>query len=223
MAISELKQRLLIIELAKIGYRDAQFSEKHDALLLDPKNERMPKIQDNGDIHFGSEYDHLVRNQLQPIVDRVNEIAAAWDRAQPITATGLERFKILTEYNNVVLAARDDSAKGFGYGFHFTTWDYGINRASFNNGHYTNDFEYAKQDFALRCGLIDRSKLFTENEMKLIRQGLVFLGANSPDLTYEQNTLLGKVVEKIEVLVPAIEHREEWEHEGYLPDDGLDV
>jgi hypothetical protein len=59
--------------------------------------------------------------------------------------------------------------------------------------------------------------------MKLIRQGLVHLGTEFPDLTYEQNTLLGKVVEKIEMIVPSIKEHEALEHHELVADDGLEI
>jgi len=70
---------------------------------------------------------------------------------------------------------------------------------------------------------VDKSKLFSETEMKLIRHGHVYLGANYPDLTLEQNTLLNKVVGKIEMLVPEIQEREELERDDLIEEDGLEL
>jgi hypothetical protein len=221
MAISELKWRLLLLELAKAGYREAWYSDANGIVYIDPSDKRMPKIYDNGDIVYGTEYDHLVVSEIQPIVDRVNGQVAAWEKSKPITFNDTSKFRIIAEYNNVVLAARDDG--NIGHGLHFTTWEYNRDRTGFDDGHYTTDYESAKEDFAVRCGLIDRNKLFNETEMKLIRQGLVHLGADFPNLTYEQNTLLGKVVEKIEMLVPEIREHEELERSEIVPDDGLEI
>lgn len=223
MAMSELKRRLLQIELAKIGLREARYNAESDFFAIDPLDSRMPRIYDNGDIHYGSEYSHLVRSDLYLIVGRVAEIIAAWERAAAVQIGSNENFRILARYNDIVLAARDDSEQGFSYGFQFVTWQYDYNRTGFEQGHYTTDYDDAKEDFALRCGLVDKHKLFDETEMKLIRQGLVHLGANFPDLTTEQMTLLGKVVERIEMLVPEIREHEELEHQGLVPDDELEI
>jgi hypothetical protein len=221
MAMSELKQRLLKIELARLGFRDARYDADRGFLIVDPADERMPRIYDTGDIHYGSEYGNLVRDEIEPAVKRVFEQVSAWERARAAPFEDLSNYRILNEYNNVVLAARDDSALGYGHGLHFTTWEYSYEREGFLYGHYTTDYDEAKEDFAVRCGLIDRNKLFNETEMKLIRQGLVHLGANFPDLTLEQNTLLGKVVEKIEMIVPEIQEHEELEYDELVPDDEL--
>ena len=136
-AMSELKQRLLLIELAKIGFREAYYSDANGIIYTDPADKRMPKIHDNGDIVYGTEYDHLVRSEIQPIVDRVNEQIAAWEKSQPIPFKDTEKFRILSEYNNVVLAARDDG--NIGHGLHFVTWAYNNERTGFDGGNYTTD------------------------------------------------------------------------------------
>lgn len=223
MAMSELKQRLLRIELARIGFTEAAYSENQKLFLICPSDERIPKIRDNGDIQYGTEFDPIVISAICPILDRVNEIVAAWERSPNLPFEDLSHFRMLNEYNGVVLAARDDSKLGYDYGMHFVTWEYTNNREGMMYGHYTNDYDAVKEDFAARCGLINKNKLFNETEMKLIRQGLVHLGIDFPDITVEQNTLLGKVVEKIELIVPEIREREELEHQSIIPDDGLEV
>lgn len=222
MAMSELKQRLLKIELARLGFREARYDAEHDAMLVNPSDERVMRINDEG-VSYYAEHDLLVIHQIKPLADKVKEMVSAWERGQSVPFEDLSHYRILSEYNGIVLAARDDSELGYGHGLHLTTWEYSYNRTGFMHGHYTTDYESAKEDFAVRCGLIDRNKMFDETEMKLIRQGLVHLGANFPNLTYEQNTLLGKVVEKIEMLVPSIQEHEELEHSEIVPDDGLEI
>ena len=223
MAMSELQQRLLKIELSRLGFRDAKYDAELGVYVIDPTDERAPRIYENGDIHFGSEFDHLVRDEIQPAVRRVNEQVAAWERAPVAPFKDLDNYRILNEYNNIVLAARDDSALNYGHGLHFTTWEYAYNREGFLYGHYTTDYESAKEDFAVRCRLVNRYKMFSETELKLMRQGLVYLGANYPDLTTEQMTNVGKLIEKVEIVVPSIQAHEELEHSELVPDDGLEV
>ena len=223
MAMSELQQRLLRVELSRLGFRDAKYDAELGVYIIDPTDERMPKIYEDGSIHFGSEYDHLVRDEIEPAVKRVYEQAAAWERSPAAPFKDLSNYRILNEYNNIVLAARDDSALNYGHGLHFTTWEYGYNREGFLYGHYTTDYEDAKEDFAVRCGLINRYKMFSETELKLMRQGLVYLGANYPDLTTEQMTNVGKLIEKVEIIVPSIQERSEFERQDLLPEDGIEI
>ena len=50
--------------------------------------------------------------------------------------------------------------------FEFTTWSYANN--SLYHGHYFTDYEKAKEDFAVRSGLLQSTKLFTDKEMMQI-------------------------------------------------------
>jgi hypothetical protein len=179
-------------------------------------------IQDNGSVYYYAEHDRIA-HKILAIANKVNEIVAAWEKAPAVPFDDISHFRVLSEYNNVVLAARDDSTQGFGRGLYFVTWRYNHDRTGLEHGNYTESYDAAKEDFAVRCGLVDKNKLFDETEMKLIRQGLVYLGADFPDLTAEQMTLLGRVVERIEMLVPEIVEHEEMEHIGLLPNDGLEI
>lgn len=223
MAMSKLKRKLIKTELAKIGFRDATFSEEKDAIVVDPNNEHMPTIGDNGGILCDREYRQLVIEHIQPIVSKVKEIVSAWERSSANPVESLENYRLLSEYNGVVLAARDDSKKAYEHGMEFATWEYSDDRSSFINGKYTTDYDKAKEDFAVRCGLVNRYKMLSETELKLIHQGLVHLGANYPHLTSEQMTNVGKLIEKVEMIVPEIQERSAYEAHELLPEDGLEI
>lgn len=223
MAMSELKQRLLKIELAKAGFPDARFTEDKEVIIVDPHNERMPFINNAGDIHHGSEHTQLVIGTLLPIVDKVNDLVASWENSSDVPFDNQNEYRLLAEYNGIVLAARDDSEKGHGYVMEFVTWEYSDDRSSFINGKYTTDYDKAKEAFAVRCGLVNRYKMLSETELKLIHQGLVHLGANYPHLTSEQMTNVGKLIEKVEMIVPEIQERSAYEAHELLPEDGLEI
>jgi hypothetical protein len=184
------------------------------------------KVSKNGfpvtDILGGGEY-RVYRNTLndsdyhsvRAVYESLSEAYSLYEKGEPLAAQ--PRYRKLCEFGNYLIAARP---MGYGY-MEFVTWQQDAERTRVDVGHYTADYEAAKEDFAVRCGLVSRDKLFSETEMKLIRQGLVYLGANFPDLTYEQNTLLGKAVEKIEMIVPEIQEHEESERGELMPDDEL--
>jgi len=220
MAMSELKQRLLKIELAKIGFPDAVYNAECGFIQIDPVDYRMPKVYNNGDIGYGSEYDILVKEQINPIVKMVNEIVAAWERGSNNPVEDVSKFRILNEYNGVVLAARDDSELGFGHGFEFVTWRYTLDREGFEHGNYTTDYETAKEDFATRSGLIDKSKMFSETQLKVIHQGLVKLGCEG-DLSVDDMQELDMAMRKVERIIPKIIHHEIMENHELALDDGL--
>jgi len=222
MVMSELKQRLLKIELARLGFPDTQYDNER-GLLINPSNERVMRVMNNGEISYYGEHDYIVLNHIFPAVKKINEAVAAWENAPAVKFEGLSNYRILSEYNNTVLAARDDSERGYDHGLFYTTWEYSNDRAGFLHGHYTSSYEAAKEDFAVRCGLINRYRMFNETELKLIHQGLVHLGANYPHFTSEQMTNVGKIIEKIELIIPAIKERSVYESHELVPEDGLEI
>jgi hypothetical protein len=131
--MSDLKQRIYKQELAKIGFPNAEYKQNSGKIKIEPKNDRMPDINNDGDIHYGTEHDQLVKDTIRPVVDRVNEITAAWEHSRPVPMENLSHFHILTEFNNIVLAARDDNKHG--RGLHFVVWEYDTDRTGFHTGH----------------------------------------------------------------------------------------
>lgn len=202
MAMSELKQRLIKHELAQIGYLDARYIPESDQIKLQPDNDHMPFINDVGDINYGTEYDGFVMNMLRPLVDKVNEMTAAWDKTHAAPYEDISNFRILAEYNNIVLAARDDSKNG--YGLHFVTWEHNQERASFYWGHYTTDYYGAKEDFAVRAGLIDKAKIITPEQAVDIKATIDFRTANDDMLTFDTEKRLNEISAKLSNAFPEI-------------------
>jgi len=155
--------------------------------------------------------------KVRSIHESLTEAFGLYEKGAPVASQ--PKYRMLCEFGRHLLAAKLMEGRYL----EFVTWQRDADKAGVNTGHYFTAYEAAKQDFTARCGLVDRNKLFSETEMKLIRQGLVCLGANFPSLTLEQNTLLGKVVERIEMIVPEIRDHEELEHQGLVPDDELEV
>jgi hypothetical protein len=154
---------------------------------------------------------------VRAIHESLTEAFRLYEQGEPVAAQ--PQYRKLCEFGNYLIAAK---LMNYGY-MEFVTWQQDAEKTRVDVGHYLTDYAAAKEDFALRCGLVDKNRMFDETEMKLIRQGLVHLGADFPDLTAEQMTLLGKVVERIEMLVPEIREHEELEHGELAPDDGLEV
>ena len=180
MAMSELKQKLLQYELKRIGFPDAEYIPAADQIKIQPDNDRMPAINNTGDIHFGSEHHDFVFDTLKPLVDSVNEAAAAWEKSQAMPFENLSQFRVLAEYNNILLAARDDTE--YGRGFHYATWQYNYDRTGLDHGHYTDDFNAVKEDFAGRSGLIPKEKIVTREQAAEIVTVIENLMENDYDL-----------------------------------------
>jgi len=169
MRMTELKQKFLKYELKNAGFPYAEYITQTDIMKVQPDDDRMPKIYDNGDIHYGSEYDKLVKNTIMPLVDKVNEIIKVWETSQSMPVNEVSHFRLLAEYNGIVMASRDDNDNG--YGFHYVTWEYNGNRTAVEKGHYTTDYIGAKEDFAIRSGLINKEKIIPLKQEKNKKSG----------------------------------------------------
>jgi len=77
MAMSELIQRLLKIELTRIGFPGAEYDPVRNVIVVCPDDNRMPTISEVGLFHYGAEHCQFVKEKLYPIMDRVKEIARA--------------------------------------------------------------------------------------------------------------------------------------------------
>jgi len=114
--MTELKQRLLKTELARLGFPDAQYerySDLEDAMIVNPSDEHLIRIAGNGEIFYNGIHDHLVRNVILPVSERVNEISAAWENAHNAPFESAADFRILVEHNDVVLATCDSGKHEF--------------------------------------------------------------------------------------------------------------
>ena len=194
MAMSELKQKLLKYELKKIGFPEAVYVPESDQIKLQPDNTSLITINDAGDINYGLGYGDFAIITLFPIVEKVNESAAAWGKSNEVPFEDLSKFRVLAEYNNIILAARDDTI--YGRGFHFVTWQYNYDRTGLDHGHYTEDYNIIKEDFAVRSGLISKEKIFTREQAEEIITAIENLMENDYDLylTYEKTDLLNEIV-----------------------------
>jgi len=179
----------------------------------------MMSLRSNGDYkkHDGAISECVY--EIRDIHTKTKEAYDHYNEAEDIQQQNITNFRRLAMYNRFILAAhmhKDSSLE-------FVTWQQDANNKGVVDGRYFTDHEAAKENFAIRAGLVNRYKMFNETELKLIHQGLVHLGANYPHLTSEQMTNVGKVIEKVEEIVPAIKERSMYEAHDLVAEDGLEV
>lgn len=68
--------------------------------------------------------------------------------------------------------------------------------------------EAAFEDFAIRSGLVDQKKLFSESEMKTIYSGLIKLRMDDNELGQDELETVAGIVDKIEDIIPELGKRE---------------
>lgn len=120
-----------------------------------------------------------------------------------------EEFHQLADFGGAVLAGRQRE-NGFGYQFVTWIWDYG--RTGVSHGHYyEGDYNAAKQDFAVRSGLISKAQLFSEEELTELYRATGYQLENDPDIHRDQFGTLQAVMAKIEYAVPDVQEKLEQE------------
>ena len=120
---------------------------------------------------------------------------------------------LLSRFNDVCLAAKYHPM----FDYVFRTYRLSPeNERPMQVQHYYNKSD-AMEQFALRAGLVDARKLFSETELTLIHDQLVlFQISPNNDKTVEQFQTVCDAIERIEEVVPELKEREitlDYEHE----------
>ena len=143
-----------------------------------PEKDRLPILWNGEAVFFASPSAHTwiqTENVLDDaakemyykaadIAQEVREYVTAVEQAPPLKATGLDNeFHRLARFNEVVLAGRELPNN---HGYQFVTWGWNESQNSLYHGHYyEDDYARAKEDFAARSGLVQKDKLFSDEQL----------------------------------------------------------
>ena len=146
----------------------------------------------------GSEIDRKLRTVTQ-VAAQVKEYMQIFDRAPALKAVGLDdTYKVLADFGDAVLAGQLGKK-----GARFVTWEWDFDRQGVHSGHYfMENYEAAKQDFAVRAGLVERQRLFSDEQLAVIRNACAFALEDDATLSYAEEKQLQSVQEQIELLLP---------------------
>lgn len=201
--LREVEQKLLHREL--------------DARLLDDgqihirwKEKPLCSVDRDGIVRFrpaditGPEVDRQLRTVIQA-ARQVKEYMRIFERAPALKAVGLQdTFKVLADFGDAVLAGRSCKT-----GAKFVTWEWDFDRQGVHAGHYfMENYEAAKQDFAVRAGLVERQRLFSDEQLAVIRNACAFALEDDATLSYAEEKQLQSVQEQIELLLPQQERNQ---------------
>ena len=74
-----------------------------------------------------------------------------------------EEFRLLADFGCAVLAGRECENDR---GYQFVTWVWDFDRRGVSHGHYfEGNYHAAKEDFAVRSGLISRAQIFSADQL----------------------------------------------------------
>ena len=201
--LQEVEQKLLRKEL------DARLLE--DGLVYVRWNEKpLCSVDRDGIVRFrpaditGPEVDRQLRTVIQT-AGHVKEYMRIFERAPTLKVVGLEdTYKVLADFGDAVLAGRSCKT-----GAKFVTWEWDFDRQGVHAGHYfMENYEAAKLDFAARAGLINEQRLFSDEQLAVIRNACAFALEDDATLSYAEEKQLQSVQEQIELLLPQQEQEQ---------------
>ena len=195
--LREVEQKLLHREL------DARLLE--DGFIHVKWNEKpLCSVDRDGIVRFrpaditGSEVDRKLRTVTQ-VAAQVKEYMQIFDRAPALNAVGLDdTYKVLADFGDAVLAGQLGKK-----GARFVTWEWDFDRQGVHAGHYfMENYEAAKQDFAVRASLVNEQCLFSDEQLAVNRDACEFALEDDATLSYAEEKQLQSVQEQIELLLP---------------------
>jgi hypothetical protein len=191
--------------------RDGYDTSIPDNGLLPVLVDRLPlcRISETGSVRYrdadiGSVEREDALHEVTQTAETVSEYMKLMDAAPLLKAQGLdETYRLLADFNGVVLAGHATR-----YGVQFVTWDWDYEKTGVTQGHYmSNNYTAAKQDFAVRSGLIRRGQLFSPEQLTELSRCVQAVLDDQNELTCDQETLLRETQEQIETLVPNLQQR----------------
>ena len=127
------------IPLCRIKY-NGQFLSNADKALSDEYRSKIADIQDE--------------------ISTVREYVGLYEHAPQMQAADVSDYRQLAAFGDTVLAATYSEKNGF----MFCTWKQNADGDSVFWGDYSPNYEYVKEAFAVRSGLVSKCRLFSENE-----------------------------------------------------------
>ena len=148
----------------------------------------------------------------EEVLETFTQLMRGEKTAEQMKAADGSEYRQLASFGDTVLAAKYSES----HGFEFVTWKQNADGNAVFWGDYSPSYEYAKESFAVRSGLIPESRLFSEQETANLCRCVDFAKGNCETLTYGQERQLDKLQEKftdgypsLEAEPPTFEHNNE--------------
>ncbi len=195
------------IHLSRAGF--TVLPQKDELLPLEWNGASLCRITAGGGAQYHAE--ELEPDGANEAFHRATGIAAVTaeymhllETAPPLQAKGLEGdYRLLADFGGAVLAGHPAS-----YGTEFVTWEWDYEHTGMWQGHYYgNNYAGAKQDFAVRSGLIPQTLIFEQEQLDDIYRSLQKTRELDDTLTYQGEQRIIKAQEHIEAISPGVQER----------------
>ncbi len=192
-------------------------SETEDGLLpVELDGQRLCLALDTGAVRYWKE--DVANDARSAALDKATDVIritaeymSQLEAAPQLTASGLTGdYRLLADFNGVVLAGHPTQ-----YGVQFITWERVQERTGLNQGDYygplggVDCYITAKQNFAIRSGLVSRSAIFTPEQLTEVYRSIHETLENSCPMTEERQKCLESTAKQIEHGIPDLDARVE--------------
>ena len=184
--------------------------EQDDLLPVEWDGLPLCRITEGGGVRYWQE--DVATAERERACERVTDLACTvreymtlLEQAPPLQAQSLtDDYRLLADFNGAVLAAHPTRL-----GVQFVTWDWSFDHTGLNQGNYFQEnYVGAKQDFAIRAGLISKQQIFNQEQLVEIYRCCSDTLDAGFNLTAEQEKCIRGVQEQI-AMQPLAE-RPEW-------------
>ena len=198
-------------ELRRVLQREGFTTQAEQDGLLPVERDGLPlcRITEGGGVRYRQEgVATLAREraceQATHLAGTVREYMTLLDQAPPLRAQGLNGdYRVLADFNGTVLAGHQTKS-----GIHFVTWDWDFRWTGLNYGHYFQEnYSAAKQDFAIRSGLVPRHQVFNQEQLTEIFRCCADTLDAELNLTPKQKACIRDIQEQIENGIPDVVDR----------------
>lgn len=196
--VRRVASRGIVAEEVKNGYLPLAFSSNNSPIC---------NVTEDGEVHYwDKDMDTPEKvealHYITSVCNSASEYVRVMENAPPLKAVDLsDKYKLLTEHNGVVLAGTDMGPQN---GYQFVTWLYTYDREGVTLGHYyPNNYSGAKEEFAVRSGLVPEHRLFNKEQMFDIYRAISYSLEDRTDITCKQEDGLKDIMKQIERMVPS--------------------
>ncbi len=152
-------------------------------------NAVIAEVTPNGNLRYPRPADQEAQELVDKLVEdaqKVREYVSLYESSPAMPQVDVGQYRKFSEYGSTVLAGTYDDK----FGFMFCTWDKSNDGSYVTQGHYTTDYDGAKEDFAVRSGLIPSSRLFNCDQSIDMLDAIEYKRNFDEDLTYEMDKKL---------------------------------